>query len=78
MSLSMHCRDCPRWIDGKCADQKVNPERYGQAVEVANIHGVRAICPFNEHRDRLVRTRTIQAIKSPDRRKANRGDLKQD
>lgn len=56
----MHCQDCPRYDPDKnvCKDGKLNPLRWDQAVEIANIFGARAVCVFNDHRERLVRTRT--------------------
>ncbi|MBS1717257.1 MAG: hypothetical protein JSS72_05960 [Armatimonadetes bacterium] len=39
-------------------DGKVNPDRWDQAVQVAQIFGVRAVCPFNDFRERLVASRT--------------------
>ena len=55
----MNCKDCNRFdsANRKCMDQKVNPQSWGQAVDVANIFGVRSICIFNDHRERLVRSR---------------------
>lgn len=56
----MYCRDCPRYdLDArKCKDAKVNPQRWETAVEVANVLGLRSICVFNDHRERLVQART--------------------
>ena len=55
----MYCRDCIRYEKetGKCLDGKVNPPRYEQAVSVSQVLGVRAICTFNDHRERLVSVR---------------------
>lgn len=56
----MYCRDCVRY-DGenaKCLDGKINPPRYEQAVSAAQLMGVRAICTFNDHRERLVAVRS--------------------
>jgi hypothetical protein len=55
----MNCRDCPRYDhEGRrCRDGKLNPPRYSDAVEVANVWGVRAICAYNDHRPRLVAVR---------------------
>lgn len=55
----MYCQDCPRWNEEneQCRDGKVNPENWGMAVEVANAIGVRAICMFNPHREKLVGSR---------------------
>ncbi|HXH61392.1 MAG TPA: hypothetical protein VNI20_08535 [Fimbriimonadaceae bacterium] len=56
----MDCRDCPRYDpeNRRCRDGKLNPPRYSDAVEVANVWGVRAICAYNDHRPRLVSVRT--------------------
>ncbi len=55
----MDCRDCARYdLEIKrCRDQKVNPQDWETAVNVANVLGVRAICMFNDHRERLVFSR---------------------
>jgi len=55
----MDCKDCPRFDpdDEKCRDQKLNPHRWDQAVDVANMMGVRAICMFNDHREKLLEGR---------------------
>ncbi|HRJ26450.1 MAG TPA: hypothetical protein PLO61_02930 [Fimbriimonadaceae bacterium] len=55
----MTCPDCPRYDPDRatCKDGKVNPRTWGQAVDVANHLGVRSICLFNDHRERLVRSR---------------------
>lgn len=56
----MHCKDCPRYDDEarKCRDGKLNPQRYSEAIETCNVYGVRAICTFNDHRQRLIEVRT--------------------
>ena len=56
----MKCRDCPRYDQEKlrCLDGKLNPQRYSDAIEVANVWGVRSICAYNDHRQRLVEVRT--------------------
>jgi hypothetical protein len=41
-------------------DAKLNPQRWEQAVQVANVFGIRAICIFNDHRERLVRARSLK------------------
>jgi hypothetical protein len=53
------CRDCARYDaeNKKCLDGKVNPQRYDTVVSVAQVLGVRAICLFNDHRERLVGVR---------------------
>jgi len=58
----VHCKDCDRFDPEirKCKDQKINPQRWSQAVEVANVLGVRSICVFNDYRERLVRSRMVQ------------------
>lgn len=53
----MHCRDCARYIGGRCVDGKVNPQSWSMAVEVANVMGIRSICAFNDHRQKLVDSR---------------------
>lgn len=55
----MDCRDCPRYDtdERKCRDGKVNPQKWSQAVDVANIHGIRALCPFNDFREKLIQSR---------------------
>jgi hypothetical protein len=55
----MICRDCHRFDQetSKCLDQKVNPPTYSQAVEVANVIGLRSICAYNDFRERLVSAR---------------------
>lgn len=55
----MLCKDCARYDaeNEKCRDGKLNPEGWGSAVTVANSMGVRAICVFNDYRERLVRSR---------------------
>ncbi len=55
----MDCRDCARYDkeNTKCLDGKVNPLRYEHAVSVAQVMGLRCICVFNDHRQRLVDVR---------------------
>lgn len=57
----MECRDCVRYCteSRKCLDRKMNPPRFSDAVEVANVFGIRSICLFNDHRERLIRNRAI-------------------
>jgi hypothetical protein len=38
-------------------DGKVNPPDWETAVSVSQILGLRSICMFNDHRERLVRAR---------------------
>jgi hypothetical protein len=56
----MVCRDCARYDgdQGRCRDQKVNPQSWDQAVSVAQVLGLRSICTFNDYRERLVRSRS--------------------
>lgn len=65
--IEMDCRDCARFSEGRCLDAKVNPLRWEQAVQVANVFGVRAICTFNDHRERLVKARSMPS--APRRRR---------
>lgn len=55
----MTCDDCPRFDaeTRKCRDGKINPQRWSEAVEVSQILGIRVICSFNDHRERLVNNR---------------------
>ena len=55
----MHCQDCPRYDHEKsaCKDGKLNPQYWDQAVDIANIFGARAVCVFNDHRERLLQAR---------------------
>lgn len=61
MMAPMRCSDCPRFDSEKslCKDGKVNPPSWPMAVEVAKVMGVRSICTFNDHREKLVATRTL-------------------
>jgi hypothetical protein len=45
-------------------DGKVNPMSWEESVNVANVLGVRAICVFNDYRERLVGSRLTQARNS--------------
>lgn len=58
----MFCRDCARFNEEtqECRDKKVNPQTWTEAVEVANLLGVRSICVFNDHRERLVESRLVK------------------
>jgi hypothetical protein len=58
----VYCEDCPRWDSEKrkCRDGKLNPQTWTQAFEVAGHIGLRAICVFNDHRERLVKSRANQ------------------
>lgn len=57
----MNCRDCPRYdLEGRvCRDGKINPQRYEQAKEAAQIFGLRSICAYNDHRERLISVRQV-------------------
>ncbi|HRI42706.1 MAG TPA: hypothetical protein PLL78_08770 [Fimbriimonadaceae bacterium] len=63
----MDCRDCARYEGERCLDEKLNPQRWEQAVQVANVFGVRSICMFNDHRERLVKARSLPG--NPDSRR---------
>jgi hypothetical protein len=56
----MDCRDCPCHQEetAKCRDGKLNPQTWEQAVSVSQVFGLRAICVFNDYRERLVAART--------------------
>lgn len=58
----MRCSDCPRFDKEarRCLDGKVNPQKWNDAVETANVLGVRVICTYNDFRERLVQTRTLR------------------
>ncbi len=55
----MYCQDCPIYDkeSRKCRDGKVNPQSWGQAVDVSQVLGLRSICVFNDYRERLVQCR---------------------
>lgn len=57
----MKCKDCVRFNPDteKCKDQKLNPHNWETAVNVAQTHGVRTICIFNDFRERLVHNRVM-------------------
>lgn len=57
----MHCRDCARYDQetGRCRDAKINPQTYGQAIEVSKQYGIRSICVFNDYRERLLLGRRL-------------------
>ena len=59
--LTVYCRDCVRYDKEteKCLDGKINPQRYEQAVSASQVMGLRAICMFNDHRERLVSVRGV-------------------
>ena len=56
----MYCRDCHRYDPerGRCRDGKVNPLGWEVAVSVSRQFGVRALCVFNDHRERLIHARS--------------------
>lgn len=64
IALVMFCKDCARFNSetNQCRDGKLNPQSWGQAVEVANQLGVRSICMFNDFRERLVESRHSPTI----------------
>ncbi len=37
----------------------MNPRTLDQAVDICRIFGVRTICTFNDHRERMVRIRAV-------------------
>ncbi|BBO23111.1 MAG: hypothetical protein QY327_08230 [Fimbriimonadaceae bacterium] len=55
----MYCEDCALWDSeaAKCKNGKLNPADWGGAVSVANVYGLRAICVFNDFRERLILSR---------------------
>jgi hypothetical protein len=55
----MDCKDCHRFdAEAKrCRDGKVNPHNWETAVSVSQILGIRTICMFNHHRERLIEAR---------------------
>lgn len=57
----MRCEDCHRFDEPnrKCLDGKMNPQTWSQSVEVANLFGLRVICSMNDHRERLIRARSM-------------------
>jgi hypothetical protein len=59
----VYCKDCNRYDleTRKCLDHKVNPQSWGQSVDVANVLGIRSICVFNDYRERLILSRARQA-----------------
>lgn len=59
----MDCRDCARYNEdattepgGSCRDRKLNPASWEDAVNVSQIYGIRSVCIFNDHRERLIAT----------------------
>ncbi|RMG24163.1 MAG: hypothetical protein D6724_06740 [Armatimonadetes bacterium] len=66
----MLCRDCHRYDaeEGVCRDGKLNPESFADAVEVAQVFGPRAICVFNDYRERVLDIRKGAAMRRPPER----------
>ncbi len=58
----MNCKDCARYDfeSRKCLDHKINPHSWDQAINVANVMGIRSICMFNDYRERLVHSRALK------------------
>lgn len=52
----MRCEDCPRWNadEQACRDRKLNPGSFGEAVEVVQMFGPRALCTMNDYRERML------------------------
>jgi hypothetical protein len=66
-SKEVYCPACPRFDSelGRCGDGKVNPSSWTMAVEVANLMGVRALCPFHAFRERLAQSRHGVVLQLP-------------
>ena len=64
MGFRVYCRDCHRYDTAaeKCLDGKINPPRYEQALSAAQVMGLRSICIFNDHRERLVSVRSGKSL----------------
>ncbi len=62
----MNCPDCPRYDPESetCRDAKINPRKWSDAVEAAHIYGVRAVCVFCEHRERLVACQIVGSTRT--------------
>jgi hypothetical protein len=60
----MRCSQCERFDPEKraCRDGKINPPNYVLTVEAVNVFGVRALCMFNDHRERLAPVRALTGI----------------
>ncbi|MCB8932180.1 MAG: hypothetical protein M9921_15180 [Fimbriimonadaceae bacterium] len=65
--IQVYCRDCPRFdLEAeRCKDGKVNPLDWETAVSVSRQFGVRALCMFNDHRERLIHVRTEGVARAP-------------
>lgn len=52
----MNCKDCPRYhsVEKRCLDGKLNPPTWEMAVTASQAFGLRAICPLNDFKERLV------------------------
>lgn len=63
----MVCKDCARYDaeEESCRDRKVNPVHWEEAVSVSQLMGIRAICIFNDYRERLVATRLAPPSRLP-------------
>lgn len=63
----MYCRDCSRYDKDqeRCKDGKLNPPDWENVVSVAQIFGLRSICIFNDHRERLVYSRKPVPTRRP-------------
>jgi hypothetical protein len=57
----MRCQDCVRFDSSteSCKDQKLNPPNWETAVSVAQTHGARSICIFNDYRERIIHNRLL-------------------
>jgi len=55
----VYCRDCARYDsdESRCKDGKINPMDWETAVSTSQILGLRSICIFNDHRERLIQAR---------------------
>ncbi|MBI5707179.1 MAG: hypothetical protein HZC36_09355 [Armatimonadetes bacterium] len=75
----MLCKDCARYDAeaDRCLDDKLNPADWGGAITVANVMGVRAICSFNDFRERLVRSRIDALSRVPGAPRATRPTRRQ-
>jgi hypothetical protein len=66
----MLCRDCHRYDPEaeSCRDGKLNPQSFSDAVEVAQHLGPRAICVFNDFRERILDIRKGAPLPKPPER----------
>ncbi|MCU0316074.1 MAG: hypothetical protein MUC92_05735 [Fimbriimonadaceae bacterium] len=67
----MNCRDCHRYDPETetCKDRKLNPKSWEQAVDCANTYGVRSVCIFNDHREKLISGFTLPVSNKQNLRK---------